>query len=78
MWRIQILFFNLALGVYKNLIMKRTTTILVLLLAIFALYGQEITGTWTGAIETPNGQLRINFNISETDDGHSSTLDSPD
>ena len=58
--------------------MKRTTTIFVLLLAIFALYGQEIVGTWTGAIETPNGQLRINFNISETDDGHSSTLDSPD
>ena len=58
--------------------MKRTTTIFVLLMAVFALYGQEIVGTWSGAIETMNGQLRINFNISETDDGHSSTLDSPD
>ena len=58
--------------------MKRTTTIFILLLAVFALYGQEIVGTWTGAIDTPNGNLRINFNISETDQGHIATLDSPD
>ncbi len=58
--------------------MKRTTTILILLLAVFSLYGQEIVGTWSGAIDTPNGQLRINFNISETDEGYTSTLDSPD
>lgn len=58
--------------------MKRTTTISVLLLAVFALYGQEILGTWTGAIDAPNGQLRINFHISEAETGHSATMDSPD
>lgn len=59
--------------------MKRTTTILVLLLSVFALYGQEIVGTWSGAIETPNGNLRINFHISRADDGgYATTFDSPD
>jgi len=58
--------------------MKRTTTIIILLLAVFSMYGQEIVGTWSGAIETPQGQLRITFNISETDEGYTSTLDSPD
>lgn len=58
--------------------MKRTTTIFILLLAVFALYGQEIVGTWSGSIETPNGNLRINFHISEADDGYTTTFDSPD
>ena len=58
--------------------MKRTTTIFVLLLAVFSLYGQEIVGTWSGAIETPNGNLRINFHISEADNGYTTTFDSPD
>jgi hypothetical protein len=58
--------------------MKRTTTILILLLAVFSMYGQEIVGTWNGAIETPNGNLRINFHISEADEGYTTTFDSPD
>ncbi len=63
---------------YKNLILKRTTTILILLLAVFSMYGQEIVGTWNGAVETPNGNLRINFHISEADEGYTTTFDSPD
>ena len=63
--------------------MQRTTTIIILLLAVITLSAQDITGKWTGAISftDPMGQateLRINFNVSSTDDGYTSTLDSPD
>jgi uncharacterized protein len=58
--------------------MKKITSILVLLLAVATLSAQDITGTWSGALETPNGTLRINFNISGTGDDLTSTLDSPD
>jgi hypothetical protein len=63
--------------------MKRTTTILILLLAVITLSAQDITGKWTGAKSFTDqmGQsktLRINFNISTTDNGYTSTLDSPD
>ena len=60
------------------MIMKRTTTIIILLLAVFSLYGQDIVGTWNGGIEIPEGNLRINFHISETDEGYTTTFDSPD
>jgi len=54
-----------------------------LLLAVITLSAQDITGKWTGAISFTDqmGQsttLRINFNISKTDDGYTSNLDSPD
>ena len=63
--------------------MKRITTIFILLLAVIALSAQDITGTWTGAISFPDqmGQvttLSLNVNISTTDDGYTSNLDSPD
>jgi hypothetical protein len=60
------------------MIMKRITSMLVLLLALCTTFGQEIPGTWTGKLSTPNGELTVNFNISATDDGFTSTLDSPD
>jgi outer membrane protein assembly factor BamA len=63
--------------------MKRTITILILLLAVITLSAQDITGKWTGAVSFTDqmGQvttLRINFNISTTDDGYTSNIDSPD
>ena len=63
--------------------MQRITTIIILLLAVITLSAQDITGKWTGAISftDPMGQateLRINFNVSSSDDGYTSTLDSPD
>ena len=58
--------------------MKRITSMLVLLLALCTLFGQEIPGTWIGKLSTPNGELTVNFNISASDDGYTSTLDSPD
>jgi len=52
-------------------------------LAVITLSAQDITGKWTGAVTFTDqmGQattLRINFNVSTTDDGYISTLDSPD
>ena len=63
--------------------MKRITTIFVLLLAVITLSAQDIAGKWTGALSFPDqmGQvttLRLNVNISTTDDGYTSNLDSPD
>ena len=58
--------------------MKRVKSIFIMLLAICSLSAQDITGTWSGALTIPDGQLRVNFNISAADDGYTSTLDSPD
>jgi hypothetical protein len=59
--------------------MKKSAFILVLFLASFSMYGQkDITGTWNGLLETPNGNLRVDFHITATDDGFSSKMDSPD
>lgn len=58
--------------------MKKATTILILLLAVISLSAQDISGTWKGALVLPQGELRIHFNITATDDGYTSTLDSPD
>jgi hypothetical protein len=60
------------------IIMKKITTLIILLLAVVAISAQDISGTWTGAMEIPQGQIRFNFNISQTDDGYISTMDSPD
>ncbi len=62
--------------------MKRVYAIVIMLLAVFSLYGQDIVGDWNGAFtaEGPEGEvtLRIVFHITATDSGFSSTLDSPD
>lgn len=42
------------------------------------LFGQNITGQWNGILKVQGTQLRIVFNISKTDTGLSSTMDSPD
>lgn len=39
---------------------------------------QDITGQWNGLLEIPGNPLRLVFNISESDSGYTSTLDSPD
>lgn len=58
--------------------MKSLSTIIILFLAVISMSAQDIAGSWSGAITIPDGQLTVVFNISETDDGYSSTLDSPD
>ena len=63
--------------------MKSISTIFILLLAVITMSAQDITGKWTGVLSVtdPMGQtgtLRLAFNISATEDGYTSTLDSPD
>ncbi len=58
--------------------MKKVKTLLILLMATCALFGQDITGTWSGVLTIPQGELKVNFNITATDNGYTSTLDSPD
>jgi hypothetical protein len=42
------------------------------------LFAQDISGTWTGVLSIPQGTLRVNFNLTSTGEGYTSTLDSPD
>ncbi len=58
--------------------MKKVKTLLILLMVTCALFGQDITGTWSGVLTIPQGELKVNFNITATDNGYTSTLDSPD
>lgn len=39
---------------------------------------QDITGTWHGILDVTVMQLRLDFHIAATEDGYSSTMDSPD
>jgi fermentation-respiration switch protein FrsA (DUF1100 family) len=47
-------------------------------LATTLAFGQDITGQWNGSLKVQGTQLRIVFNISKTENGYSSTMDSPD
>ena len=38
----------------------------------------EVVGRWEGALETPQGNLTVVFEIAETDDGLVTTMYSPD
>lgn len=38
----------------------------------------DIDGAWSGSLDTPNGQLRVVFHITNTEDGLTGTMDSPD
>jgi uncharacterized protein len=42
------------------------------------LFGQDITGQWNGILKVQGTQLRVVFNITKTETGLSSTMDSPD
>lgn len=62
--------------------MKKLASLLVLLLAGIVLYGQGIVGTWEGSFNAPDQmggevELTLVFHITKTDDGYSSTGDSP-
>lgn len=58
--------------------MKKTVFFLVAILASFTMVGQEITGQWNGILKVPGGLLRVVFNVSKSENGFSSTMDSPD
>ena len=48
------------------------------LLIVNTLFSQNITGQWNGVLKVQGTQLRIVFNISKTENGYVSTMDSPD
>ncbi|WP_282122524.1 alpha/beta hydrolase family protein [Algibacter mikhailovii] len=56
---------------------KLTFNIIIALIALSG-YGQDITGQWNGILKVQGIQLRLVINITETDSGYKSTLDSPD
>ena len=56
---------------------KTAVTLLTVLISLTAL-GQDITGQWYGALKVQGIQLRLGFNISNTGNGLTSTMDSPD
>lgn len=58
--------------------MKKIAIIFTLFLAGISLQAQDIIGTWMGVLSAGGTELRVNFNISKTDDGYTATLDSPD
>ncbi len=58
--------------------MNRIISSLILILAVCAVNGQGIEGSWTGKLTIPQGELRVNFHVTSSDNGYSSTMDSPD
>jgi uncharacterized protein len=58
--------------------MKKVTSIIILGLTTLTMFGQEIVGPWYGKLEVRGIQLRIVFNITKTENGYTSTMDSPD
>jgi len=58
--------------------MKTISIFLITLLTSFTLTAQDITGQWNGVLKVQGIQLRLVFNVAKTDNGYSSTMDSPD
>ena len=58
--------------------MKKTILIIITILASSFAIGQEIAGQWNGLLKVPGAELRIVANITKTETGYVSTLDSPD
>jgi pimeloyl-ACP methyl ester carboxylesterase len=58
--------------------MRKVLTLLLLLLSVSCLVGQEITGQWNGLLKVQGAQLRVVFHITKTAAGYSATMDSPD
>lgn len=58
--------------------MKKIILLTCLLLTAVWAAAQDITGTWNGKLNLPNGALTIVFHISTDGNGYKTTLDSPD
>ena len=58
--------------------MKTISLLLITLLASLTLTAQDITGQWNGVLNVQGTQLRLVFNVTKTDTGYSSKMDSPD
>jgi len=58
--------------------MKKISLIVLTSLFSLTVLGQDIIGQWNGALKVQGTQMRLVFNITKTDNGVSSTMDSPD
>ena len=58
--------------------MKKIITFIFIFGAISAVFSQEVRGTWNGILKVQGMQLGLVFHINKTDNGFSSTMDSPD
>lgn len=57
---------------------KKTAITALATLISLSIYAQDISGQWNGILEVQGVQLRLVFNITQTENGYSSTMDSPD
>ena len=66
----------------KSINKKKQMKKLLILFSVFLItlsgIAQDITGSWNGILKVQAIQLRIVFNVTKTDNGYSSTMDSPD
>jgi fermentation-respiration switch protein FrsA (DUF1100 family) len=58
--------------------MKKITLLLFTVCTLSSVFGQDITGTWNGILKVQGMQLSLVFHINKTENGFSSTMDSPD
>jgi fermentation-respiration switch protein FrsA (DUF1100 family) len=58
--------------------MKKATLLALFVLSTLTTFGQDITGQWNGLLKVPGAQLRLVLNVTKTETGYSSTMDSPD
>jgi len=58
--------------------MKKTTLLVLSILMSLSICAQDISGKWNGTLNIQGTQLRVVFNISQTDKGYSTKMDSPD
>lgn len=58
--------------------MNKITLIIFALLATITMYSQDISGQWNGVLNVQGTQLTLVFNIAKTDNGYTTTMDSPD
>jgi hypothetical protein len=58
--------------------MKKSLLVAGLIFMSFALFAQDVTGTWNGLLVVPNGQLHVDFHITAAEKGYTATMDSPD
>jgi uncharacterized protein len=58
--------------------MKKVILLVLTILMVTRLLGQDITGSWNGILDVQGTQLRLVFNISKTENTLKATMDSPD
>ena len=58
--------------------MKKAAMILVLVLSVLGVFGQDVTGRWYGVLKVQGTQLRLVFDIWKSGAGYSASMDSPD